>query len=77
MHFEILATEEDGKKIGDRLKELEKDRALAFYAQSVAGFDGEVKELSGLCNILNLKVDVDSSKAPVLYRISGQLERVS
>ena len=66
--FSIVATEEHGKKLENRLKQLEKEKALAFYAA-----DGG-HQLSGLCNIRNLTVDVDESKAPVLYRINGGLE---
>jgi hypothetical protein len=75
--FSIVATEEDGKKMEERLKQLESQRALAFCAIA------QGTELSGRCNILNLKVEADSSEAnltectPVLYRIQGQLEPVS
>ena len=72
VHFELIAPEDAGKNLQNRLKELEKESAIIYEAEEYNG-----RTLSGLCDIVDLKIEIDTSKAPALYRISGRLKMVT
>jgi len=66
----IVAPEDQGKRIAERLKELESEHALEFVAQDGA------KRRTGLCDIRDLKIEEDASKTPILYRITCVLQTI-
>jgi len=72
VHFELIAPEDAGKNLESKLREFEKESAIIYEAEDYKG-----QEMSGLCDIVDLEVAKDESKAPALYRISGKLKMVT
>jgi hypothetical protein len=77
VNFQIVAPEEDGKKLENELKRLEKEHAIRYFANEDSAFIGALRSGPGLCDIINLTVEKDESRVPVIYRISGQLRLVT
>jgi hypothetical protein len=75
--FGIVAPEEDGKRLEDELRRLEKEHAIRYFASEDSAFIGPLRSGPGLCDIINLTIEKDTSRVPVLYRIRGQLSLVT
>jgi len=70
--FYLIAPEEEGKRLETKLTQLKEQHAIEF---SATNSDGESS--TGLCNLKQLSIHRDTSKAPVLYRIHGELELIT
>jgi hypothetical protein len=66
--FGLIAFDDEGKKLEEKLRILEKETALRFLAMSDYG-----QRWTGFCDIKNLKIEKDESKAPVRYKFTGGL----
>lgn len=77
VNFEILAPEEDGKQLENEFRRLEKEHAIRYFASADSAFLGTLHSGPGLCDIINLTIEKDTSRVPVLYRIRGQLSLVT
>jgi len=68
VEFGLIAFDEEGKKLEEKLRSLEKEEALKYLAVNDEG-----KRMTGFCSIRNLNIEKDESKAPTKYRITGGL----
>jgi len=68
VHFAIVAPEQDGKRLETELRKLEKEHALKYFARE-DGPLGTMTSGPGLCDLVNLKIERDTSSVRVLYRI--------
>lgn len=71
IHFEGKALEEIGCRIYSQLQELKKGDIVEFEAETSPP---SITNTAGICKILNVNLEVESQRAPVIYKFSGQLQ---
>ena len=71
IHFEGKALEEIGRRIHSQLQELKKGDIVEFEAETSPPF---ITNIAGICEIVNVNLEVESQRAPVIYKFSGQLQ---
>ena len=72
IQFTGKALEETGRRIHAELQQMKKGDIVEFEAETSPPFTAII---AGICEIADLNLQVESQRAPVIYKFSGRLQR--